>query len=227
MDTPATMATAEPTVIIPGETRLRMTFEEFLAWDHEGGLTEWVDGEVIVHMPASDEHQRLIEFLYLVMGTFVRLFDAGLMRIAPFLMRPAPDGPGREPDLLCLAKDHLDRLKPKLVDGPADLVIEIISDDSVARDRDEMFFEYQQAGIPEYWILDPREQRRRADFYVLDATGRYQPVPIGPDGVYRSAVLTGLWIKVDWLWAPEADPLVALAEIVGRERLIDHLRSGR
>lgn len=227
MDAPSMVMTTEPTTTTTGETRLRMTFEEFLAWDYEGGLTEWVNGEVIIFMSASNDHQRLLGFLDQLLGMVARLLEMGEVRIAPFLMRSNPDGPGREPDLLFIAKEHRDRLTPKFLAGPADLVIEIVSDDSVVRDRDEKFFEYEQAGVREYWILDPREQRQRADFFVLDESGRYQPVPIGSDGIYRSGVLPGFWLKVDWLWAPESDPLTALAEIVGTERLVAHLQGGR
>ena len=75
---------------------------------------------------------------------------------------------------LFLAKEHLDRIGEARIEGPADLVIEIVSDDSVARDFDEKFVEYQGCGIPEYWIIDPRDQRQRALFYQLNDGGEYE-----------------------------------------------------
>jgi Uma2 family endonuclease len=68
-----------------------------------------------------------------------------------------------------VAKANASRLTEKRLEGPADLVIEVVSDDSVERDYDEKFIEYQDCGVQEYWIVDPRPRRNRALFYT---TGR-------------------------------------------------------
>ena len=220
------MATSVITQREPPEARtagappIRMSYEEYLAWEQEGGIAEWVNGEVHIQMTASHEHQNVVEFLHVMLDLFVRLSGLGKVRIAPFAMRAKADGPAREPDVLFIASEHLGRLESRQLNGPADLIVEVISDDSVARDRDEKFYEYQDAGVREYWIVDPRPNRQRADFYVLNANGRYQPVPINADNTYRSAVLPGFWLRVDWLWQEEPNPLAALAEIVGSEKLI-------
>lgn len=198
---------------------LRMTFEEFLAFDYEHGLAEWVNGEVFCYMSATELHQRVAEFLLSLLRLFVRTNALGRVIGAPYLMRPVPGGNGREPDVMFIATANLARLGEKYLDGPADLVVEMISDDSVARDRDDKFSEYQGAGVREYWIIDPRPKRRRADFYVLSERGRFQPVPIPDDNRYRSTVLPGFWLDVAWLWQEDPDELAALTEIVGPERL--------
>jgi len=131
-------------------------------------------------------------------------------------------GPAREPDLLFVAQEHLDRLSEARLSGPADLVIEVVSDDSVARDRADKFYEYQAAGIPEYWIIDSRPGRSRVDFYVLDHQGRYQPVPADSDGRYHATVLPGLWLQVEWLMAEEPPAVLqALARVVGPHKLLE------
>ncbi len=45
-------------------TCLRMSYEEFLQWHDEDTHAEWVDGEVIVHVPPKDIHQATLGFLY-------------------------------------------------------------------------------------------------------------------------------------------------------------------
>jgi Uma2 family endonuclease len=98
----------------------------------------------------------------------------------------------------------------------------VVSDDSVSRDRADKFYEYQAAGITEYWIIDPRPGSERVDFYVLDDTGRYRPVPVGADGRYHSTVLGGFWFQVDWvLTAEPPEVLRALTQIVGPQKLIE------
>jgi Uma2 family endonuclease len=189
-----------------------MTYEEFLAWADEDTLAEWVNGEMVMTSPASDPHQDFVRFLSGVLDVFVVSRNLGIIRTAPFQMKLARSG--REPDLLFLAHEHMERLKRTHLDGPADLVVEITSPESMGRDRGEKFTEYEQAGIPEYWLIDP--DARRAEFYTLDAEGRYDLVLRGATGTFHSAVLPGFWLKVEWLWAsPLPPPLRIVAEIAG------------
>jgi Uma2 family endonuclease len=202
--------------------RLRMSYEEYLAWADEDVHAEWVNGEVIVHMPPKKRHQEIATFLTSLLLFFTRLLRLGTLLAAPFEMRAIPDGPAREPDLLFVAQDHLDRLTENRLSGPADVVVEIVSDDSVARDRAEKFYEYQAAGIPEYWLIDPRPGRERTDFYVLDEHGRYRAVPLDAEGRYHSTMLPGFWLREAWVVAAELpDPLQALAQIVGPQKLLE------
>lgn len=211
------------TSIVPVEPaqRLRMSYEEYLAWADEDVHAEWVNGEVIVQMPPTIRHQRVVGFFIQLLGLFAQLFRLGEILPAPLEMRAIPDGSAREPDLLFIAQEHLDRLTATRLSGPADLIVEVVSDDSVRRDRTDKFYEYQAAGVQEYWIIDPRPGYERADFYVLDAKGRYQPVPIDPDGRYRSTVLIGFWFEVEWVLAEEPpDVLQVLAQVVGHQQLL-------
>ena len=200
----------------------RMSYEEFLAWADEDTLAEWVDGEVVMYSPASKRHQSIADFLLKVMGTYVESHDLGMVISAPFQMKLEH---GREPDLLFVTNEHLDRLKETHLDGPADLVVEIISPDSVARDRDRKFHEYVQGGVPEYWLIDP--QLEWVGFYHLKE-GQYRLAFSGKEGKYHAKVLPGFWLQVEWLWQ---EPLPTLEDVlleVGGDayarRLIERLR---
>jgi Uma2 family endonuclease len=175
----------------------RMTYEEFLAWADEDTLAEWVDGAVIVASPVSRQHQEIGGFLYKLLSTYAEVRGLGVV-LPPFQMKLASSG--REPDLLFIAQAHLDRLKETYLDGPADLVVEITSPEGLGRDRGDKFFEYEQAGIPEYWLIDPL--RREAEFYRLDEHGRYRLAAPEADGTYHSRILTGLRLQLSWLWKP-------------------------
>jgi Uma2 family endonuclease len=195
---------------------LKMSYEEFLAWADEDVHAEWVNGEVIAFMPPDTLHQRIALFLVELLDLFAQFFRLGKVLPAPFEMRAMPDGPAREPDIVFIANDHLDRLTARRLQGPADLAIEILSDESVTRDRVDKLYEYEEAGVREYWIIDPRPRRQRAEFYVRDERGQFQPTLPDRERVYRSTVVPGFWLRVDWLWAEELpDVLFAFAEIAG------------
>ncbi|MBI2767093.1 MAG: Uma2 family endonuclease [Chloroflexi bacterium] len=143
----------------------RMTWDEWLDWDYEGGLTEWLD----------------------------------------------KDRAGREPDIMFIATEHLDRKQSRFMEGAPDIIVEVISEDSVRRDRTIKLLEYQALGVPEYWLIDSRPGEQSAEFYVL-TDGRYLPVePV--DGVFHSTVLAGFWLRTDWLWEDEPKALAAFREI--------------
>lgn len=173
-----------------------MTYEEFLDWAGEDTLAEWVNGRVVMYSPASKQHQSIADFLARVVGTFAEQHDLGTVLSAPFQMKL--EHSGREPDLLFVAKDHLDRLQETYLDGPADLAVEIVSPESAGRDRGNKFYEYAEGGVPEYWLIDPLH--KRAEFYRLNDDGRYDTVLEGHEGVYRSAVVQDFWLRVEWLW---------------------------
>ena len=202
--------TLRPFGYAQGRPSPRMTYEEFLDWADEDTLAEWVDGEVVMYSPASRRHQSIADFLTSVMRAFVEQRDLGVVLSAPFQMKLER---GREPDLLFVASEHLDRLKETYLDGPADMVVEIVSPESVGRDRGEKFYEYAQGGVPEYWLIDP--QMEWADFYRLEGN-RYRAAFSGETGEYRALVLPGFWLRVEWLWRePLPHPLRVLGEIAG------------
>jgi len=181
----------------------RLTYEEFLDWLDEDTLAEWVDGEVIRMSPASLEHQDLSLWLASAISQFVTLKkNGGRIVVAPFQMKLSRRPSGREPDILFVAKENLEKLRPTFLDGAADLVVEIISPESRARDRGDKFYEYESGGVREYWLLDPMQ--RRAEWYQRQGE-TFQTIA-AQDGIYRSRVLDGLWLREDWLW--NAPPLL-------------------
>ena len=185
----------------------KMTYEEFLAW-YDDRHAEWVDGEVILMSPPSEPHQNLAIFLGALLRLFVEARDLGHVLIAPFQMKLEVRPSGREPDILFIARENLGRLKLNYLDGPANLAVEIISPESQSRDRGEKYYEYEEAGVEEYWLLDPT--RKRAEFYRLGDNGIYARIVVADDGIFRSEVLKDLWLKVDWLWQEPLPPLMSV-----------------
>ncbi len=200
------MAAPEP------PAKSKMTYEEFLAWADEDTLAEWVDGEVVARSPESDRHQDLVGFLATVLGLYGETQGLDQIILSRFQMKLSRAG--RTPDLILLASTRKAQLKEYYLDGPADLVIEIISPESAACDRGEKFYEYETGGVPECWLIDPL--RKWAEFYRLGALGLYEPIFSGREGLFHSEVVPGFWLRVEWLWQePLPSSLRVLGEIAG------------
>ena len=193
----------------PGTKPNRMTYDEFLRRYMNGEHLEWVKGEVVAMSPVTREHEDERKFLIKIIDEYVGLKEIGAVSCEPYNMKIGHGLPGRSPDILFVATANLARMHNEYLDGPADLVIEIISPGSGRIDRVTKFAEYEQGGVREYWILDPK--RSECIFYVRDSQGKYQPVLPGEDGIYRSTVLTGFWLEIAWLWQR---PLPMLTEVL-------------
>ncbi|NJO07640.1 MAG: Uma2 family endonuclease [Chloroflexaceae bacterium] len=196
------------------EQRIPMSYEDYLEAVDTRAHAEWVNGEAIIFMPPSTRHQQIIGFLYRLIAEFVDLLQLGTVLIAPFEMKVSPTSNAREPDMLFVATAHLPRLTRQRLAGPADLVVEVISPESLHRDRADKFFEYQQAGVREYWLIDPRDGQQQVAVYALNAAGQYQPIAADAEGRIASTVLTGFWLRPAWLWQePLPAPLPVLMQL--------------
>lgn len=198
-----------------------VTYEAFLDWIDEDTLAEWADGTIEMTSPASLRHQQIARFVQTMLATFVEVHALGTVIGPPFQMKLPRSG--REPDVIYLAQAHRDRLRPTFLDGPADLVVEIVSPESVERDYETKFGEYEQAGIPEYWLINPLTEQ--ADVYHLEAAGRYRHSAPEPDGAYRSRVLPGFWLRTNWLWQQPLPNVVQALLEVDRDAYGQYLRA--
>ncbi len=195
----------DPPLDVPLGPPGKMTEEEFVAWCDEDTRAEWVDGEVIVMPPQNVDHSEESGWLEKVIGVFVEERGLGIV-LQEVAVRLPKRRRRRSPDLLFVANEHRDRIRKAHVEGPPDLIVEIVSPDSVARDWREKYHDYEEAGVREYWVIDP--MARHAELYAL-TPDEAQPDAPGPasyrrleekEGVVESAVLPGFRLRISWLW---------------------------
>lgn len=113
---------------------------------------ELVGGQLVIHNMPTPAHQLIVaRILRRLLGS-----TAGQAVPAPMSVRLHADT-FREPDIGFYKTAHLDRLRGEVAEPP-DLAVEVLSPDrrSLKRDRVEKRAEYARAGIPEYWIVDPK-----------------------------------------------------------------------
>lgn len=216
------------TNIADGIRRLTMSYDEYAEWADEDVHAEWVDGEVIIHAPPKEVHQRIVGFVYELLSQFVRLQDVGTVYFAPFEVTLWKDGPARAPDVFFVANAPSEQHTADKHTVALNLVVEVISPGTVLIDRNDKLREYEEAGVDEYWIIDSRPGYRRADFYRLDDEGRYVLFATEDEDVVNSTVLSGFWLQPAWLWQEELpNPLLLIADILGADTLDEILRGGR
>ncbi len=175
----------------------RMTYEEFLDWVPDGKLAEWVDRDVIL-VTVNERHDAFTLLLIGLLSTYARVFELGRVFHAPFQMRLRFRPSGREPDIFFLRKDHLDRIARLWIEGPADLVIELLSQQTARTDLIIKLREYELAGIFEYVIIETRDGRDGITMYRLGVDGRYSPVEPDAAGRLHSELLPGFWLDPRW-----------------------------
>ncbi len=120
-------------------------------------LVEFNEGFVeILPMPTLT-YQLIVQFLYRSLRQFVVDRGVETVVVAPYRIKTVVNR-FREPEVVFLANERAAQVGEVFADG-ADLVMEVVAVDDPARDLDLKRVEYAEAGIPEYWIVDPFEGR--------------------------------------------------------------------
>jgi Uma2 family endonuclease len=188
----------------------RWTYDDFCALIREDQKADLIDGVIYMASPENIDASRLFGWLTAVMSTYVEEKQLGEVfgsRVAcRFDDRSAP-----EPDILFVRQEHADRLRYGGVEGAPDLVIEIVSPDSVERDYEDKRKQYQKYKVPEYWIID--EEEKSVLLLRRNRRGRYQEIP-PRRGIFRSEVMTGFWLDPSWLWPPRPPRLAIIQKLL-------------
>lgn len=168
--------------------------EEQYLWltDHTNRLIEFTDGYIEVLPMPTDNHQAILELLFLVFRTFLQPLG-GKVRFAPLRLR-IRSRKFREPDLLLVRSAADPRRQNRYWQG-ADLVLEVVSPDKPERDLVEKRGDYAEAGVPEYWIANPQAETimvlwLEGDTYVEHGI-------FGRGSTATSVLLPGLAVDVD------------------------------
>ena len=164
-------------------------------------LVEFADGQLEVLPMPTEDHQLIVAFLYEMLTRFVSPQRLGTALFAPLRVQ-LREGKFREPDIVFMLTEHNDRRGRKFWRG-ADLVMEVVSEDDPERDLVEKREEYAQAGICEYWIVDPRS--RTVTVLALDASaGTYRRADQYAAGTTaESVLLKGFGVDVDEIFSRE------------------------
>ena len=170
-----------------------LTYDDLVNTPDDGQRYEIIDGEMIVSASPTRAHQtrRTNVNTVLVDGASDN-GRLGMVFFAPVDVRLSPHDIV-EPDLLFIRRERLHIYTDiGIVEGPPDIVVEILSPTSHSRDLVRKAKLYAWGQVSEYWQVDPLA-RTLTVLGLID--GHYQPVP-AENGIQRSLVLPHLRIDV-------------------------------
>ena len=135
------------------------SFEEYLAYnDGTDKLYELFNGELIEVPPESGTNVQIANRLFLI---FALLLGTDRVRGHGLELEVNGEPRNRYPDLTILREEHIEQLAKRntirLAMSPPLLVIEIVSPGELQRNRDYIAkrTQYQDCGVPEYWLVNP------------------------------------------------------------------------
>jgi Uma2 family endonuclease len=179
----------------------------------DGDKADLIDGNIYMASPDNTEANSLQTWFASLMDFFAEETDAGKIYVSRVALR-LDDRNGPEPDVVFVRKNRLHLVKSGHIAGAADLVIEVVSPDSIERDYEKKWRQYQEAGIPEYWIVD--ELEKKVVLLRLGPGSKYRQVR-PRNGELHSKVFPGFWIRPEWLWqSPLPKKTAILKQLLAR-----------
>ena len=133
------------------------TIDDYLAMPDEYPRYELLEGELVEMVSPTSRHQRISRQLFTALNTHCAAHDLGEVFYAPLdviLSRTIVV----QPDLLFISKARRAELIGERITGAPDLVIEILSPATSARDFNQKRKLYARHGVKEYWIVDPDDE---------------------------------------------------------------------
>jgi Uma2 family endonuclease len=173
---------------------------------------ELLDGVMVVHSPEKTRHEQEFRFLFVLMNLFAYAHHWGEVLGS---MATVHLGECRKvkPDIAAVRLERAHIITEDAIEGVPDLVLEIVSESTRRYDFGEKRKVYEEAGVPEIWLVD----FERKVVMVVRRVGRRYRSEAKSRGILRSQVMKGFWLKVEWLWQTELpDPTECLQVILGK-----------
>ena len=179
---------------LPG--RVKLTYDDFVLFPDDGKRHELIDGEHYVTPCPNTRHQRLAGAFYLLVGSWLDAHPIGELFFAPFDV-VFSNFDVVEPDLLYMSNERAAAvLTSKNVQGVPELVVEIGSPSTRRRDETVKRRLYEQFGVSEYWIIDPKIDTVRV--YRRDGAHFARPAELSREAgdVLTTPLLPGLELSL-------------------------------
>lgn len=157
------------------------TYADYLTWNFTETL-ELIKGKVFKISPAPSSYHQVISTKLLFRIEYFLGNKSCQVFHAPFDVRlPVQPNQRKDEEITTVVQPDLSVIcDPEKIDnrgclGPPDWIIEILSPGTAQKDMKDKFDLYEQAGVPEYWIVFPTEKSILV--YTLNEEGKYIGLP--------------------------------------------------
>ncbi|MYC97027.1 MAG: Uma2 family endonuclease [Caldilineaceae bacterium SB0661_bin_32] len=172
------------------------TYDDYALLPDDGKRYEVIRGELYMSAAPRPLHQRVITRLSFFLEGFLENSALGTVFVAPIdVILPQKLGDPVQPDIVVVRRESLHIIDELNIQGAPDLVVEVLSPSSPAHDRNLKYDLYAEAGVQEYWIIDPH--RRTVEIHLLRSGAYVQHGKWEEGEAARSAVLEGFTVSVD------------------------------
>ncbi|MEQ1681229.1 MAG: Uma2 family endonuclease [Nitrospira sp.] len=132
----------------------RLTYHDYMLLPNDGKQYEILEGDLFVTPSPVTRHQLIVgRFLHHLM-TYLETHPIGTVFTAPYDV-VLSDTDVVEPDLLLVLNNSRAAITENNVQGPPDMILEVLSPSTAARDRELKRKRYERFGVQEYWMVDP------------------------------------------------------------------------
>ncbi len=181
------------------------TYEDYLRLPDDGRRYEIIQGVLYVANAPSYDHQFSVLKIATKFELWVEQHGLGVVLTAPFEVHLPGIAKPVQPDILFIAKERTPRPGTQIFEGAPDLLVEVLSPGSLRLDQHVKFGAYEQAGVPEYWIVDPKTHS--VTIYSLPENSP-EYILLGQftgDETVQSRVLAGLSFAANDIFAPQQE----------------------
>lgn len=163
--------------------------------DNTNRLIEFTNGRLDFLPMPTEAHQLIVVFLFDAIRSFVQP-HLGVVLFAGLRVKLSA-GKYREPDVVFIRKENYSQRGQRYWES-ADIVMEVVSNDTESHERDyvQKVAEYAEAGIAEYWIVDPKENKVTVLALSDGETSYTEHGVFTPGNTATSKLLDGFSIEV-------------------------------
>lgn len=180
--------------------KLVLTYEDYRRMLEARVRNELLEGDLYVTSACTPSHQRIVRRLASILGAYADEHGVGEVLTAPIDVVLSPTDVV-QPDIVVVRTGRLTIIGAEAIQGVPDLIIEVLSPATAARDRGRKKDTYERFGVADYWILDP--ENRTLEMYHLEGRAYRMAASVEQD-VRHAALFPGLAVDLNSLWRAHA-----------------------
>jgi Uma2 family endonuclease len=180
--------------------KLVLTYEDYRRMPEARVRNELFGGDLSVTPAPTPYHQRIVRRLASVLGAHADEHGVGEVLTAPIDVVLSPTDVV-QPDIVVIRTDRLAIVGAEAIQGVPDLIIEVLSPATAARDRGRKKDTYERFGVADYWILDP--ENRTLEMYHLEGRAYRMAARVDQDTLHAT-LFPGLAVDLNSLWKAHA-----------------------